>query len=66
MFIERGYILPVVPSPAKTTNCASAASLASVLSSSGSELFRIPSKIVLLILSGLGEFLISRTLSIHH
>ena len=61
-----GGVQPVVPSPANTTNCASLASLASVFSDSGSELFKMPSKMVLLTRSGFGELLISRTLSIHH
>lgn len=56
----------VVPSPAKMTSCASLASRASVLSAAGSELLTMPSKMVLLIRSGLGDALISRTWSIHH
>ena len=63
---EGGDLQPVVPSPASPINCASWAILASVFSSCGSELPKIPSKIVLLISSGLGELLILRTLFIHH
>lgn len=63
---EEGDLQPVVPSPASPISCASCAILASVFSSSGSELPKIPSKIVLLISSGFGELLILRTLFIHH
>lgn len=61
-----GGFQPVVLSPASPINCASWAILASVFSSSGSELLRIPSKIVVLMSSRFGELLILRTLFIHH
>ncbi len=61
-----GDLLPVVLSPASPINWASWAILASVFSSAGRELLKIPSKIVVLISSGFGEFLILRTLFIHH
>ena len=56
----------VVPSPAKTTNCASFANLSSVLSAAGRELSSMPPKMVSFARSGLLEFLISRTFFIHH
>lgn len=61
-----GIFLPVVPSPANTVSWASLANRRSVFSSGGRLLFRMPSKMVLLTRSGLGEALMSRTLSIHH
>lgn len=64
--IRKRERLPVVPSPARPMSCASCAIRVSVFSSSGRELARMPSNMVFLISSGLGEDRIFRTRSVHH